>query len=123
MRDCESREDYLETMLLLKNEKGYIRSIDIADKMNFSKPSVSRAVGLLKDSGHITTDAKTGVITFTNTGLCLAEEIYERHTLLTNLLLKIGVPADIAAADACRIEHFLSDETLSCIKKLSENDT
>lgn len=115
MRDFESREDYLENMLLLKKEKGYIRSTDVAARMGFSKPSVSRAVGLLKASGHLVTDA-AGQIELTELGLAAANAVYERHTLITNFLAGLGVSRETAAADACRIEHVLSEESLACIR-------
>lgn len=115
MRDFESREDYLENMLLLKREKGYIRSTDVALRMGFSKPSVSRAVGLLRASGHIVQDA-AGHIELTDEGLAAANAIYERHTLLTRFLTGLGVSKETAAADACRIEHVLSEESIDCIR-------
>lgn len=115
MRDFESREDYLENMLLLKKEKGYIRSTDVAARMGFSKPSVSRAVGLLRASGHIEQDA-AGHIELTPAGLAAAQAVYERHTLLTRFLTGLGVSEKTAAADACRLEHVLSEESIDCIR-------
>lgn len=116
MRDFESREDYLENMLLLKLEKGYVRSTDVAAQMGFSKPSVSRAVGLLKASGHIAIDPVTGYIDLTESGLAAATAVYERHTLLTRFLEQLGVEHTVAAQDACRMEHVMSDESFERIR-------
>lgn len=116
----ESGEMYLETILILKNRFGYVRSIDIANEMGVSKPSVSRAVGLLKDNGYISFDPN-GMILLTDTGKAVAEKIYERHTVLTKCLVAIGVSEEIASKDACKIEHVISDETFDILKnKLSE---
>lgn len=112
----ESGEMYLETILILKNRFGYVRSIDIANEMNVSKPSVSRAVGLLKDNGYITFDPN-GMILLTDTGKNVAEKIYERHNILSQFLCALGVSQEAAARDACKIEHVISDETFSIIKK------
>ena len=112
----ESGEMYLETILVLKNRFGYVRSIDIANKMNVSKPSVSRAVGLLKENGYITLDPN-GMILLTGTGQAVAEKIYERHEILTQYLKALGVSGDTAAHDACKIEHVLSYETFNIIKQ------
>lgn len=111
----ESGEDYLETILCLKTEKGAVRSIDVATSMNYSKPSVSRAMGLLRENGYILMD-KEGWITLTDQGMAVAERIYERHRLLTQWLVSLGVPDDIAAADACKIEHDLNPITFQKIK-------
>lgn len=111
----ESAENYLETILMLKNEKGAVRSIDIAQKMAFSKPSVSRAMSLLREKQMIIMDAE-GWIQLTDEGLALAERIYERHQLIAGWLESIGVPPDIAAEDACRIEHDISDLSFEKIK-------
>lgn len=111
----ESGEDYLETILRLKAEKGAVRSIDVATSMNYSKPSVSRAMGLLRENGYILMD-KEGWITLTDQGTAVAERIYERHRLLTQWLVSLGVPDDIAAADACKIEHDLNPITFQKIK-------
>lgn len=115
MRSFESREDYLETILILHNEKGYVRSIDIAARMNFSKPSVSRAMGLLKAGNYITVD-DLGGIHLTDAGREVAERIYERHTYLTQFLTGLGVNPEVAAEDACRIEHVISSESFHAIK-------
>lgn len=111
----ESGEMYLETILIVKNRFGYVRSIDIANEMNVSKPSVSRAVGLLKDNGYITFDPN-GMILLTEQGKEVAEKIYERHQILTQYLVSIGVSEDTAAHDACKIEHVISNETFSILK-------
>lgn len=111
----ESAENYLETILMLKTEKGAVRSIDIAQKMAFSKPSVSRAMSLLREKQLITMDTE-GWIELTADGLALAERIYERHQLIAGWLVSLGVPADIAAEDACRIEHDISDLSFEKIK-------
>ena len=116
MRSFESREDYLETILILHNEKGYVRSIDIAARMNFSKPSVSRAMGLLKSGGYIKVD-ENGYITLLEPGREVAEMIYERHTLLTKFLVRLGVSPDTAAEDACKLEHVISNESFQAIKR------
>ncbi|MCI8521119.1 MAG: metal-dependent transcriptional regulator [Clostridia bacterium] len=116
----ESGEMYLETILVLKNRFGYVRSIDIANELGVSKPSVSRAVALLKDNGYITFDPN-GMILLTDSGKNVAEKIYERHNILSQFLAKLGVNETTAAHDACKIEHIISDETFDIIKKkLSE---
>ena len=112
----ESGEMYLETILRLGENGRDVRTIDIADYMNFSKPSVSRAVGLLKKDGYILVDGK-GYITFTEEGRRRAEKIYERHKLLTEFFITLGVDPEIAAEDACRLEHVISDVTFEAIKK------
>jgi Mn-dependent DtxR family transcriptional regulator len=111
----ESGEMYLETIHVLQKKNGHVRSIDISEHMGYSKPSVSRAVGLLKSGGYITVD-KDGFITLTPEGLELADKIYERHTVLTQFLIKLGVNPDVAAEDACKLEHAISDESLQAIK-------
>ncbi len=115
MRLQESGEMYLETILVL-SKNGLVRSLDVAEYMGFSKPSVSRAVGLLKNGGYITVD-KNGHIFLTDIGREMAEKIYERHNILTAFLVSIGVDADTAAEDACKIEHNISDKSLEAIKK------
>ncbi|MBS7008566.1 metal-dependent transcriptional regulator [Anaerostipes sp.] len=118
----ESRENYLEAILMLKQEIGQVRSIDIARKLNYSKASVSRAVGILKQGGYITVDGK-GYISLTSEGLEKAEAIYERHKTLTSFFMHTaGVPEHVAEEDACRCEHVLSKQTFHGIKMfLSEN--
>lgn len=112
----ESGEMYLETILILSKESHSVRSIDIVEKMGYSKPSVSRAVGLLKSGGYIVV-ADDGTITFTPEGRSIAEKIYERHTVLTKVLISLGVSEEAASADACKMEHVISDETFNAIKK------
>ena len=111
----ESGEMYLETILVLSREKGQVRSVDISERMGYSKPSVSRAVGLLKTDGFITVE-KEGYIHLTEKGLAFAEKILDRHTILTQLLIRLGVSRDTAVNDACRIEHVISDETFEAIR-------
>lgn len=111
----ESGEMYLETILILKNRNEYVRSIDIAHTMDFSKPSVSRAIKLLKESQLIVVDDK-GYIDFTDEGRRIAEKVYGRHQILTEFLVSIGVSAKQAEEDACRIDHIISDETQQCIQ-------
>ncbi len=113
----ESLEDYLETILILKQEKGYVRSIDIAMKLDFSKPSVSRAMSLLRENGYITMDQKEGWIELTGSGREIAERIYERHQVISQWLMDLGVAEKTATADACRIEHVISPETFDRIKE------
>lgn len=113
----ESGENYLETILLLKKSNPSVRSIDIARELNYSKPSVSRAVGLLKEAGYICV-GEDGGIELTQTGRQKAEAIYERHCILTEFLIKTaGVTKEQAEEDACRIEHIISDPTFQGIKK------
>lgn len=111
----ESGEMYLETILILSKEKAVVRSVDVSEKMNFSKPSVSRAMKLLRENKYINID-KDGYITLTRSGREIAEKIYERHVVLTRVLTDLGVDEEIAAEDACRIEHVISDETFNVIK-------
>lgn len=111
----ESGEMYLETILILKNKNEYVRSIDITHTMHFSKPSVSRAIKLLKESHLIVVDDK-GYIDFTDEGRRIAEKVYNRHQILTAFLISIGVSEKQAEEDACRIEHIISDETQQCIQ-------
>ena len=113
----ESGENYLETVLILKEKQGIVRSIDIARALNFSKPSVSRAVGILKEDGYIIVEPN-GEIEFTEKGRERAERIYERHKLLTEFLKKVsGVEARLAEEDACKMEHIISEETFQGIKR------
>ncbi len=116
----ESGEMYLETIYILGKKNKGVRSIDVAEYMGFSKPSVSRGVNILKRDGYLIFD-ENGYLVLTDFGLKLAEKIYERHTVLTELLVKLGVSEETAADDACRMEHVISDETLSKVKeKLNE---
>ena len=110
----ESGEMYLETILTLKNQNQYVRSIDIANALNYSKPSVSRGMKILKEGNFITIDDK-GYIEFTDEGYKLAQEVYNRHQALTQFLVLIGVDKEQAENDACRIEHVISKETYYCI--------
>ena len=116
MKLQESGEMYLETIYVLSKEKPYVRSIDVGEYMGYSKPSVSRAVGLLKDGGYIFSD-ENGYLKLTDLGLEIAEKTYERHTLLTKFFVHLGVDEQTAVNDACRIEHVISDETFEAIKK------
>ena len=106
---------YLEAILQLSKQKDIVRSLDVAEYMGFSKPSVSRAVGLLKSGGYITVE-KDGHLNLTEAGKETAEKILERHTLLTSVLIKLGVSEKTAASDACKIEHAISDESFEAIK-------
>lgn len=112
----ESGEMYLEAILVLSRTKGQVRSVDVADYMSFSKPSVSRAVGLLRNGGYIAVEPD-GYLTLTDAGLEVAEKIYERHTILTECLTRLGVSPSVAAEDACRMEHTISDESFEAIKR------
>ena len=107
---------YLEAIHVLSVEKGEVRSIDVSEHLGYSKPSVSRAVGLLKNGGYIVV-AKDGLITLTDAGREVAEKIYERHTLLTKFLTSIGVDEKTASEDACKIEHAISDTSFEAIKR------
>ena len=116
----ESGEMYLETIHVLLEKNGSVRSIDISEHMGYSKPSVSRAVGLLKNGGYILVD-KDGFITLTNSGEKVAMKIYERHTILSKMLIALGVDPETAAEDACRLEHAISDKSFEAIKKHLKN--
>lgn len=120
MHLMESGEMYLETIHVLLKKKGMVRSLDIAEYMGYSKPSVSRAVGILKNGEYIVVD-KTGYITLTNLGKEVAEKIYERHTIISSILVKLGVDENIASEDACKIEHVISDESFNAIKKYTKD--
>ena len=112
----ESGEMYLETILILSQKKSFVRAIDIGEYMGFSKPSVSRAISLLRSGGFVAV-GDGGGITLTDAGRDVAEKIYERHQCLTRVLTELGVSAETAAEDACRIEHVISDESFRAIKK------
>ncbi len=116
----ESGEMYIETIFVLSQNNPYVRSIDVSEHLGYSKPSVSRAIGLLKSGGLINVDAN-GHITLTNAGLEIARKLYERHTLLSKFLISIGVDKEIASEDACKIEHVISDESFEAIKKYAES--
>lgn len=112
----ESGEMYLEAILVLAKKSGYVRSIDVSEYLGYSKPSVSRAMGILRKGGYILME-KDGAITLTDSGKKLAETIYERHTVLSELLIRLGVDEKTATDDACRIEHVISDESFQAIKQ------
>lgn len=111
----ESGEMYLESIYVLSKKGGQVRSVDVGEYLGYSKPSVSRAVGLLKKGGYLLMD-KDGHLTLTDTGLEIAQKIYDRHTLLSRVLMKLGVSEDVATADACKLEHAISDESYEAIK-------
>ena len=115
----ESGEMYLESIYVLSQIGGQVRSIDVGEYLGYSKPSVSRAVGLLKSGGYVVMD-KDGSLTLTESGLQVARKIYERHTLISSLLERLGVSPETAAADACKIEHAISDESFQAIKDYIE---
>ena len=112
----ESGEMYLEAILVLAKKSGYVRSIDVSEYLGYSKPSVSRAMGILREGGYILME-KDGAITLTDSGKKLAETIYERHTVLSELLIRLGVDEKTATDDACRIEPVISDESFQAIKQ------
>ena len=115
MKIKESAENYLEAILMIKNQKGSVRSIDIAHELNFSKPSVSVAMKALKDDGYITIDE--GSISLTEKGLLVAESVYERHEVIASLLISLGVSNEVAYEDSCKIEHVISEETFLKLKE------
>ena len=112
----ESGEMYLETIYVLQKKTNAVRSLDVAEYMGFSKPSVSRAVGILKSGGFINVD-KSGFLTLTESGKEVACKIYERHTLISKFLVSLGVSESVATEDACKMEHYISDESFNAIKK------
>ena len=118
----ESGEMYLETILVLTSQSPHVRAIDVGEYMGYSKPSVSRAMGLLKSGGYIKVD-ENGYITLLEPGREVAEKIYERHTLLTQFLTRLGVSPEVAAQDACRMEHVISDESFAAIKRHAHRNT
>ena len=118
----ESGEMYLETIYILSLKSRYVRAIDVGEYLGYSKPSVSRAMGLLKNGGYVTAD-EDGYLALTETGLEVAAKIYERHTVLTDLLVRLGVDKKTATEDACRIEHVISDQSFQAIKQHAENET
>ncbi len=115
----ESAEDYLEAMLMLKEKNGYVRSIDVASLLNVTKPSVSNAVKRLREQGYIETD-HSNFITLTESGDKIARSVYERHKSITDFFVSIGVDRAVAAADACRLEHILSEETYTALMNLKD---
>ena len=112
----ESAEMYLETIYQLSQERSAVRSVDVAESMGYSKPSVSRAVGLLKKGGYLLME-KDGTLTLTEAGLETAHKIFERHTTLTSLLIRLGVDPETASEDACKMEHVISDKTFEAMKR------
>ena len=112
----ESGEMYLEAILVLSHKSGFVRSIDVGEYLGYSKPSVSRAMGLLRKDGLIIME-KDGGLYLTDSGRAIAEKIYERHTVLSKVLVHLGVSEAVAAADACKIEHDISDETFHAVKE------
>ena len=116
MHLAESGEMYLETVYVLSKKGGIVRSIDVSEYMGYSKPSVSRAIGLLKSGGYLTVGAD-GALELTDAGYEVAERIFERHTIITNLLVLLGVDEKTASEDACKIEHDISDKSFEAIKK------
>ena len=115
----ESGEMYLETIYVLAEKGEAIRSIDVCEEMGYSKPSVSRAIGILKNNQYITVDKK-GYISLTDSGKALAEKIYERHTIISDFLLSLGVDDKTADIDACKMEHVISDQSFEAIKRFTE---
>ncbi len=114
----ESGEMYLEAILVLSRKNGFVRSIDVSEYLGYSKPSVSRAMGILRSGEYIGVD-KDGAITLTDSGKEIAEKIFERHTVLSKLLMRLGVTEETAVADACRLEHAISDESFQAIKRFA----
>lgn len=116
----ESGEMYLEAILVLSRKSSFVRSVDVSEYLQYSKPSVSRAMGILRKEEYIHMD-KDGAITLTQTGRALAEKILERHTVLSRLLMTLGVSQETAEADACKMEHAISDESFQAIKRFTED--
>lgn len=112
----ESAEMYIETIYRLSQESNFVRSIDVAENMGYSKPSVSRAVSLLRQGGYLLMD-RDGLLTLTDAGRAVARKIFERHTVLSGLLVSLGVSEETAVQDACKIEHVISDESFAAIKR------
>lgn len=121
MKIQQSAENYIETIYVLTKRNGSVRSIDIANELGFSKPSVSVAMKSLRENGYIDVSGD-GKIILLESGIKIAEKLYERHTVLTNALITLGVPDEIASEDACKIEHILSEETFNAIKKHFDNN-
>ena len=121
MRIQESGEMYLETILRLSQQSGHVRAIDVGEEMGYSKPSVSRAMSILKQGGYIVIEPD-GSIILTDAGREIAEKIYARHTLITNFLISIGVDKETATEDACKMEHGISDASFEAIQKLVEKN-
>ena len=121
MRLQESGEMYIETIYLLSQKSDQVRAINVGEHMGYSKPSVSRAIGILKKGGYVTVD-ENGFLHLTEAGISIAEKTYERHTILTQLFVQLGVDEEVAAEDACKIEHCISDETFEALKQHVLND-
>ena len=121
MKLLESGQMYLETILVLSENNPNVRAIDICEYMGFSKPSVRRAIGLLKSGGYVTAD-KDGYLTLTELGAEVAHKMYDRHRLLTRFLTSLGVSEEVASSDACKIEHHISDESFEAIRKSINSD-
>ena len=119
MQLLESGQMYLETILILTKKRDFVRAVDICEHMGYSKPSVSRAVGVLREGGFITV-ARDGAISLTDMGREVAEKIYERHAVLTRFLVSLGVDPDVAGEDACKIEHHISDASVEAIRRHAE---
>ena len=119
MKLMESGQMYLETIYVLSKEKPSVHSIDVSEYMGYSKPSVSRAIGILKSGGYVEM-AEDGSLTLTESGLTVAEQIYERHTILTECLVRLGVDRETAAEDACKMEHVISDQSMAALKRFIE---
>ena len=117
----ESGEMYLETILVLSQQNNHVRAVDVGEYMGYSKPSVSRAIGLLKNGGYVVSDSD-GYLKLTDEGLFLAQKIYSRHNLLTNFLIKLGVSEETADVDACKMEHVISDTTFQAIRAYLEKN-
>ena len=117
MKNNQSLEDYLERILILKNKKSNVRSIDLAHDMNFSKPSISIAMKKLEEKGLVIVNKDNGFLELTKEGLAIATKTYEKHCTLRDLFISIGVSPEVASEDACKIEHDLSDETFDCLRK------
>lgn len=120
MKIHESAENYLETILMLKNKKGAVRSVDIANELEYSKPSVSVAMKNLRENGYIDVDP-SGYISLLDKGREIAEKMYERHTTISDWLISLGVDPKTAVEDACRIEHIISTQTFEAIKRIAKN--
>ena len=120
MKIKESAENYLETILVLKQQHGYVRSIDVANHLGFAKPSVSVAMKSLREEGCVTTD-ENGYLSLTEKGQDIASRIYERHNIIANVLIRLGVSEQTAYEDSCKIEHDISDESFERIKEFLEN--
>ena len=120
MKIHESAENYLETILMLKNQKGYVRSIDIAHELSFTKASVSVAMKSFREKGYITMD-ESGGLSLTPEGMAIAEKVFERHHIIASALISIGVDKETAFDDSCKIEHVISDESFEKLKKYLNN--